>query len=118
MIVGRNFLRTTQTLDLYQSRLKIAEIGRTESPAIKSVGNVREQIKCWIDGTMHWSFPDTGADLNLISTDIAKRLGYMSNSGEKEINLAKRYWIDFADCSSVRTEGSVQLFFSFHPPTE
>ncbi|KAN0099500.1 hypothetical protein V8E51_013275 [Hyaloscypha variabilis] len=67
---------------------------------------------------MHWSFPDTGADLNLISTDFAKRLGYRSNSGEKEINLVERHWIDFADCSSVRTEGSVQLFVSFHPPTE
>lgn len=118
VIVGRNFLRAAQTLDLYQSRLKIAESGRTESPAITSVGNVGEQIKCWIDGTIQFSCRDTGADLNLISTDFGKRLGYGSKSEEKKINHVERHWIDFADCSSVRNEGSVQLVVSFHPPTE
>ncbi|KAE9364412.1 hypothetical protein N431DRAFT_431296 [Stipitochalara longipes BDJ] len=118
VIVGRNFLRDTQTLDLYQTRLRIAETQGIESPAIRSVGNVREQIKCWIDGITHWSFPDTGSDLNLISTGFAKCLGYGSTPGDKQINLVERHWVDFADCSSVRTEGSIQIVVSFCPPTE
>jgi hypothetical protein len=118
VIVGKKFLRDTQTLDIYQTRLKVAEPRVHESLAIRSVGYVGEQIKCWIDGTVFWPFPDTGADLNLISTGFAKRLGYGKNYGDKPINAIERYWVDFADCSSVRTEGTVDLVISFCPPSE
>ena len=49
---------------------------------------------------------------------LAKRLGCGVGSGDKAINLAQRHWVDFADCSSVRTEGSVQLVVSFCPLVE
>ena len=118
IVVGREFLRTTRTLDFYQDRLKEVQGSIENLPAIRSVGSVGEHIKCWVDGTPFRSFPDTGADINVISAGFAKHLGYRNGIAEKPIDSTERHWVELADCSSVRTEGTVHLVISFCPPSE
>lgn len=118
IVVGREFLRATRTLDMYQNRLKEVQGSIENLPAIRSVGRVEEHIKCWIDGTPFLSFPDTGADINVISAGFAKQLGYKNGAAEKPIDSTERHWVELADCSSVRTEGTVHLVISFCPPSE
>ena len=116
IILGRPFLRATQTLDLYQHRLRHIE-GASDVPlAVRSVGQVKERMQCWLDGKAVWTLPDTGADVNLISPTFARALGYGDKKG-KPIYRANRHRIDLemVNGSTVTTEGAIQLSVSFSP---
>jgi hypothetical protein len=117
VLLGRPFLRTTQTLDLYQHRLRHIE-GASDVPlAVRSIGQVEEGVQCWLDGEPVWALPDTGADVNLISSTFAGVLGY-GDGKEKPIDCENRFHLEFADGSTVTTEGIIQLSVSFFSPKE
>jgi hypothetical protein len=117
VLLGRPFLRATQTLDLYQHRLRHIEGAPNVPSAVRSVAHVKERVQCWLDGEPVWTLPDTGADINLISSTFARALGY--NEGkEKYIDCGNRIDVQLADGSTFTTEGTIQLSVSFFPPKE
>lgn len=117
VLLGRPFLRATQTLDLYQHRLRHMEGAPDVQLAVRSVGLVKERVQCWLDGKPVWTLPDTGADINLISSTFARELGY--NEGkEKPIDCGNQVDVELADGSTVKTKGTVILSVSFFPSKE
>ncbi|RFU33051.1 hypothetical protein B7463_g3288, partial [Scytalidium lignicola] len=118
VLFGREFLRATQTLDIYQHRLRSIESTITASAAVRSISHVGECLKCWLDGIPVRSLPDTGANVNLISSEFAEILDYHNGPGGKTIQVGEQVWIEFADCSTARIEGTIQLTVSFCPPKE
>ncbi|PMD66986.1 uncharacterized protein K444DRAFT_658166 [Hyaloscypha bicolor E] len=114
VLLGRPFLRATQTLDLYQHRLRHIE-GASDVPlAVRSIGQGEERVQCWLDGEPVWTLPDTGADVNLISSTFAQALGYDDGKG-KPIDCGNRIDLEVADGSTVTTEGIIQLSVPFSP---
>lgn len=63
VIIGRQFLRNSHTLDLHTKRLQDAAANYCQdgTVAVKSVGHIQEHIKCWLDGIQVETLPDTGA---------------------------------------------------------
>jgi hypothetical protein len=66
VLFGRQFLRSTHTLDLYQHRLRVADSFPSVPLAVRSVGQVEERVHCWLDGEPVSLLADTGSDFNLI----------------------------------------------------
>jgi hypothetical protein len=133
VLFGRQFLRSTHTLDLYQHRLRVADSFPSVPLAVRSVGQVEERVHCWLDGEPVSLLADTGSDFNLISLNLAHRLGYGNGpdmwtstfpgslgsrkKGERKIiHYGDEIAIEFADCSTVMTDGSIQLTVSFCAP--
>ncbi|KAE9376061.1 hypothetical protein N431DRAFT_334812 [Stipitochalara longipes BDJ] len=116
VLFGRQFLRSTHTLDLYQHRLRVADSFPSAPLAVRSVGQVEERVHCWLDGEPVSSLADTGSDFNLISLNLAHSLGSRTKSEGKIINYGDEIAIEFADCSTVMTDGSIQLTVSFCAP--
>jgi hypothetical protein len=117
VILGRDFLRATRTLDLHQHRLRHIESAPDVPPAVRSVGQVKERVQCWLDGRPVWTLPDTGAAINLISSTFARVLGYSEEKG-KPIDSGNRIDVELANGSTVSTVGTIQLSVSFFPPKE
>ncbi|KAE9375348.1 hypothetical protein N431DRAFT_402782 [Stipitochalara longipes BDJ] len=119
VLLGRPFLRATQTLDLHQHRLRQIEGVSDTTLAVRSVGHAEERVQCWLDGKPVRTLPDTGADLNLISPAFAREIGYDNKKG-KSIDRGPQHQIDLeiADGSTVTTEGAIQVSISFASPKE
>ncbi|KAN0113071.1 hypothetical protein V8E51_006022 [Hyaloscypha variabilis] len=119
VLVGRPFLRATQTLDLHQHRLRHIESASHVPLAVRSIGQTEERVQCWLDGNPVPTLPDTGADMNLISLEFAREIGYDDRNG-KGIDREPQHRIDLeiADGSTVTTEGAIQVLISFASPKE
>jgi hypothetical protein len=83
VICGLGFLRDTRTLDHYPDRLHDTKIGIQATPQVRSIGRRREHLQCWLNGTPVLAFPDTGADVSMVSAKLAKTLGYYRGLGAK-----------------------------------
>jgi hypothetical protein len=118
VILGRQFLRDTRTLDNHQERFEDINRGPRDTAIARSVGTVREHVHCWLNETPIWSLPDTGAEVNLISSKFAKKLGYDGEIEGLPINKTDPIWIEFADCSSIKTQGTVDITVSFSDPVK
>jgi len=120
VLLGRVFLRTTRTLDLYQHRFKEIK-GNPQNPfVIKLVGNIDERVSCWLDGTPLSSIADTGAGINVMSPKFARRLGYHDDPGCKAIqkNETDRIFVEFADGSEARASGRINITIAFSEPSK
>jgi hypothetical protein len=75
IIMGRAFLRITNTLDKYKHRLqdRISE-SLPKIPIIRWSGISQENLPCYLDDTLTDSSPDTGAEVNVISKDFALQI--------------------------------------------
>jgi hypothetical protein len=116
VVLGRSFLRATQTLDIYQDRLLEFDAVPAAPAVVRSLGPGIEYVQCWLDGTPLWSLPDTGSEINLISSDYAEKLGYNLDIDEWHINNEERMLVQFADCSTIMTNGTINLELSFRAP--
>ena len=116
VVLGRGFLRATQTLDIYQERLLELDAMPAATAVVRSMGPGIEYVQCWLDGTPLWSLPDTGSEINLISSDYAEKLGYNLDIDEWHINNEERMLVEFADCSTIMTNGTINLEVSFCAP--
>ena len=116
LILGRQFLRDTKTLEHHQERFEDIKGGLEDTAIVRSVGTVREHVYCWLNETPMWSLPDTGAHVNLISSEFARKLGYDGETEGRVINRNDCIWLEFADCSSIQTLGSVNITISFSDP--
>lgn len=117
VILGRKFLRTTQTLNVYKKRLYDLEY-RQESPVhVRSVGAPGEHLECWLDGIRLSSFPDTGAQVNLMSKAFAVTIGWRHNlPGWGQIRSDESIFITFADGSVRQTCGTINVTVAFREP--
>jgi hypothetical protein len=116
VVLGRSFLRATRTLDIYQDRLLELDVVPADTAVVRSLGPVIEYVQCWLDGTPLWSLPDTGSEINLISSDYAEKLGYNPDIDQWHINDEERMLVQFADCSTIMTNGTTNLELSFCAP--
>jgi hypothetical protein len=76
VILGRQFLRLTQTLDMHQHRLIEIESTPNASKVVRSIQSGCEWVYCWLEGSPVWCLPDTGSDSNLISLEFVRTIGY------------------------------------------
>ncbi|PVH74914.1 hypothetical protein DL98DRAFT_575372 [Cadophora sp. DSE1049] len=122
VIVGAEFLTSTCTLTTYRLRLRHIsglETLQRVAPVIQSVGIPASSVSCWVDGIPILSLPDTGADLNLISrTFAASRAKDVKNSSAELLDHLNITTIQFADCSTTTTRGSLRLTVSFEEPSK
>lgn len=124
VLFGLGFLSSTETLSRYRHRLKdIETLGPTKKPPhpiIRCVGNTEmSAVECWINGSPINSLPDTGADLNLISADFAAMIaGRRGNQSTETIKEFDTTTIQFADRSTVTTQGTLRLTISFLEPSK
>lgn len=122
VIIGAEFLTDTCTLTTYRFRLR--DVPGTETfhkavPVIQSVGMPASSVSCWVDGVPILSFPDTGADVNLISkTFAASRANDIGNTMAGLVDHFDTTTIQFADCSTTVTCGSLALTVSFVEPSK
>lgn len=124
VIFGIEFLTSTQIWSKHRHRLKDIETVNPAKipprPLIRSVrGTEMASVECWIDGIPLHSLPDTGADLNLISADFAASIiRKRQEQAAQQINRFETTTIEFADRSTVATQGTVLLTISFHEPSK
>jgi hypothetical protein len=117
VILGNRFLRDTSTLDLHFNRM--VDIQHTvEKLAVNSLGLIGERISCWLDGVQIWALPDTGATINLISSECARTLGYNDESGGKPFKNIPPCSIEFADGSESISTKSLLLAITFNDPNQ
>ncbi|CZR63602.1 uncharacterized protein PAC_13499 [Phialocephala subalpina] len=112
-IVGRGFLRATRTIDLYQTRLHDKPLLTQDLPVVASFGDTEESLRFWLDGEEMFSTPDTGAEVNVMSTEFAIRRGF-------EIQPDSVHQVRFADGSIQDVRGRVSKPVSFEegaPPS-
>ncbi|KAL2845202.1 E1-E2 ATPase-domain-containing protein [Aspergillus pseudoustus] len=78
MILGRKFLKDTETLTRYTNRLKketTAPFGSSAIPRILHMNIAKERMLCYVNGVPVYANADTGAEMNLASPQWAKRHG-------------------------------------------
>lgn len=112
VILGRRFLRETNTLDIRRERLKEydprIQIGRL--PMLRSIGTQLEEFVCWLDGRRLASSPDTGAQVSLLSKAFAASL-------QSHVVSHKSIGLQIADGSELKTHGAIEVVVSFCEPT-
>jgi hypothetical protein len=77
MILGRGFLKDTETLSRYTNRMK--KVATATSPASSSIPRIlhmnvaKERMLCYVNGVSVYANADTGAEMNLASPEWATR---------------------------------------------
>lgn len=61
VVMGRTFLRKTETLDKFRNRLKDKPLDVHKIPAVASFGRQDERLSFWLDGQELMSAPDTSS---------------------------------------------------------
>lgn len=97
VIMGMGFLDDTKTMTENRDRLVRVPRSPMQTLSVRSVGKARQRLSCEISGTSVWAFPDSGSDVNLISTSFASALGLRTEVGEEVLQLV--------DGSIVKTSG-------------
>ncbi|KAJ0417627.1 E1-E2 ATPase-domain-containing protein [Aspergillus carlsbadensis] len=113
MILGRGFLKETETLSRYTNRLK--KVGTASSlsssiPRILHMNIAKERMLCYVNGFPVYANADTGAEMNLASPEWATRHASGSiqkpGRGYEEVMLA--------DGSRARILGQFNARFQVH----
>ncbi|KAH7400165.1 hypothetical protein BKA64DRAFT_476299 [Cadophora sp. MPI-SDFR-AT-0126] len=104
-IMGRPFLRETQTLDVYRHRLQDRPIRLHDVPVVALLGSVEETLRFWLDGEELQSTPDTGSEVNVMSYAFAKSRFFIEPDDIHQVR--------FADGSLSDVEGRVSVPVSF-----
>jgi hypothetical protein len=106
VVMGREFLRKTQTLDKFPTRLIDRPLQVHDVPVVALLGGQEEGLKFWLDGEELISIPDTGSEINVMSLSFAKQRGF-------PVTKDLTYQIRFADSSVQDVEGLVSVPVSF-----
>ncbi|KAJ5988572.1 putative P-type calcium ATPase [Penicillium waksmanii] len=110
MILGREFLKDTETLSRYTNRLKRTTTTLSSSiPRIMHLNVAKERMLCYVNGVPVYANADTGAEMNLASPEWAKRHGAVISKpdpGYEEVMLADR--------SCARILGQFNARFQVH----
>ena len=115
VLVGDEFLRSTQTMSLYRHRL--SRVPRpTRALYVRSLnllGCPAHRLKGQLDGDEIFALPDSGSELNLVSWQYADQRDWLVTKLTGESNL-----VQFADGSLSRTEGQISAVFRFSGTAE
>jgi len=106
VVMGREFLRKTQTLDKFPNRLIDRPLQVHDVPVVALLGGQDEGLKFWLDGEELISIPDTGSEINVMSLSFAKQRGF-------PITKDPAHQVRFADSSVQNVEGRVSVPVSF-----
>ena len=103
VIIGRKFLKFTQTLTKFVHRIKTKLLPFRPRLGVKLLGSQRQRVRGSLDGERVVAVPDTGSDVMLVSTAYAKQRGFRifgQNNCRSEL--------EFADGSRAFTRGLVK----------
>ena len=76
LIMGKKFLESTETLTKFKHRLRerLATLGRFSR--ILEIGSSSQRLSCRLDGRDVLVNPDSGSEINVMSSAFAKKHGY------------------------------------------
>ncbi|ORY09581.1 hypothetical protein BCR34DRAFT_368352 [Clohesyomyces aquaticus] len=97
LIMSGKFLRDTETLSKYRSRLLYRARALIPIPVIRTLGKVDQRLLCSLDGQDVEALPDSGSDIDAISYDYARKRGLHIEPDERSVM--------FADGTIGRTQG-------------
>ncbi|KAL3462801.1 hypothetical protein BJX64DRAFT_258608 [Aspergillus heterothallicus] len=102
LILGSPFLRATETLTRYISRIK-SRLARTPKiPRFYLLGEENQRLVGYLNGTLTRALPDTGSDLMLVQRAYAMQAKMtVDNDPDKALQ------VEFADGSTAWTSGVV-----------
>lgn len=100
IIVGMVFLERTETLTKHRNRLVRIPRPSFQALQVYSVGRSRNELLCSVNEHLVLAIPDSGSDVDLMSSRFALERGFQILSGEDQI--------EFADGSVAITSGLVQ----------
>ncbi|KAH8903254.1 hypothetical protein BR93DRAFT_857436, partial [Coniochaeta sp. PMI_546] len=103
LVLGNKFLRATQTLTKFASRIKSRIVGLPKRLRLRLLGEEKQRLWGYLDGHLTPALPDTGSDVMLISREYAERIGLT-------IDGCCENWleVEFADGSTTWTSGVVR----------
>lgn len=107
LVVGRNFLESTETLTRFKHRLQNLVISAGISLRVLHMELPRWRLNCTIDSLPTLANPDSGSDLDLMSLSFVQQNGF----NMKQVQRGKGY-IQFADGTIQRLKGVVSVPFS------
>ena len=88
VLIGMAFLRATDTITKYTSRMVDLPGTWKRSLRLYSMGNATNQVSCIIEGRRISAAADTGPEIALVSGIYAKRRGFIIRDGSEELELA------------------------------
>ncbi|KAI4928751.1 hypothetical protein J4E85_005371 [Alternaria conjuncta] len=100
ILIGMTFLKATQTITKYTSRMVNLPPTWKRSLRLCAVGSATNQVACIIDGRKVTAYADTGSEIALISGPYARERGFSISQGCEELELADgslEYTSGFAD---------------------
>ena len=111
MVIGDDFLQSTQTMSVFRNRLSWVPRPRSALYVrhINLLGNPSLRIRGKLNEKPTSALPDSGAESNLISYDYAERRGWLLNRLSGNRNL-----LQFPDGSLTETEGQVRVVWRFY----
>jgi gag-polyprotein putative aspartyl protease len=108
VILGNAFLQQTLTLTTYRHRISYQQIPTKQRYRIHTIGTPSQHLPGYVDYNKVSAFADTGSELNLMSEDYARGLGYEILSPTNE-----QIFFELADGSFVPSPGYVEAMWSF-----
>jgi hypothetical protein len=102
VVLGKPFLRATETLTKFRHRLKEKWVRYLEARGLHVMGHTNEEFLGQMDGYLTSACPDTGSDIMAMSSQFAKQRGYCLDESS-----AAKIQVQFADGSIVWTKGRV-----------
>jgi Helix-loop-helix DNA-binding domain len=105
LIMGREFLESTDTLTQHQNRL-VDRPPRTGLCRVMHLTRPKRRMRCYIDSELVEANPDTGVEMELVSPDFVRRKGYAIDAPDPEHEE-----VQFVDGSVAWTQGQVTMIF-------
>jgi hypothetical protein len=114
VIIGESFLKTSETLTKYTSRLKqrCLPLGH-HLPRVMSLQPGKTYMRVYINSLMAYAYADTGSEVDLISSQYAARRGFEIH----DVTLDERR-VAFADGEIRSLRGKVRIKFELPPRPE
>ena len=102
IIIGMCFLEDTETMTKHRDRL--IRVPSYEPVRVYSMGRLKKELMCFVDKQLTFGLPDTGSEIDLMSTQFAS---------ERRLKVEeKRECIEFADGSFAIASGVVKAKLS------
>jgi hypothetical protein len=109
-IMGWPFLEATQTLTTYAHRFTERTISGRQNPRCMSIGPLEAsglRLKVYLDSRLISATPDTGSEINLISTRCVKRHGFRL----EPLHHGENRYVEFADGQIGTLSGKIRAKF-------
>ncbi|KAK3379669.1 hypothetical protein B0T24DRAFT_520273, partial [Lasiosphaeria ovina] len=109
LVLGANFLRLTQTLTKFKSRITATARGVLRRLHLNLLGGEKQRLWRFLDDVLASALPDTGSDVMLVSEDYARSRGL-----HVDRNPQHRLELELGDGTVTYTSGVVRhLVWSF-----